>query len=129
LIAYGTDQVEPYREAADYVDRILNGERPIDLPVKAALKYETVLNMKTAKATLGLEIPAQVLSTALPKPGTCVAETWRSKSAGQIFKIRSCPGLPLNCRPQGGCDRHRGWTRSCCCSEGRHVDDSGRLHA
>ena len=61
MIAYGTDQVEPYREAADYVDRILNGERPVDLPVKPALKYETVLNMKTAKA-LGLEIPAQVLA-------------------------------------------------------------------
>ena len=42
LIAYGTDQVEPYREAADYVDRILNGERAIDLPVKAALKYENL---------------------------------------------------------------------------------------
>ena len=61
LIAYGTDQVEPYREAAGYVDRILNGERPVDLPVKPALKYETVLNMKTAKA-LGLEIPAQVIA-------------------------------------------------------------------
>jgi len=61
LIAYGTDQIEPYREAADYVDRILNGERAIDLPVKPALKYETVLNMKTASA-LGLEIPAQVLA-------------------------------------------------------------------
>ena len=61
MIAYGTDQVEPYREAADYVDRILNGERPVDLLVKPALKYETVLNMKTAKA-LGLEIPAQVIA-------------------------------------------------------------------
>jgi putative ABC transport system substrate-binding protein len=61
LIAYGTDQIEPYRETAGYVDRILNGERPVDLPVKRALKYETVLNMKTAKA-LGLEIPAQVIA-------------------------------------------------------------------
>jgi putative tryptophan/tyrosine transport system substrate-binding protein len=61
LISYGTDQIEPYREAAEYVDRILNGERPIDLPVKPALKYETVLNVKTARA-LGVDIPPQVLA-------------------------------------------------------------------
>jgi ABC-type uncharacterized transport system substrate-binding protein len=61
LISYGTDQIEPFREAAEYVDRILSGERPIDLPVKPPLKYETVLNMKTARA-LGLDIPPQVLA-------------------------------------------------------------------
>jgi putative tryptophan/tyrosine transport system substrate-binding protein len=60
LISFGTDQTEPYRKAAGYVDRILNGERPITLPVQAPVKYETVLNMKTAKA-LGLDVPAQVL--------------------------------------------------------------------
>jgi len=63
LISFGTDQAEPYRRAAGYVDRILKGERPIDLPVRAPAKYETVLNMKTAKA-LGLEVPAQVLARA-----------------------------------------------------------------
>jgi putative ABC transport system substrate-binding protein len=63
LISYGTDQAEPYRLAAAYVDRILKGERPADLPVQAPVKYETVLNMKTAK-TLGLDVPAQVLVRA-----------------------------------------------------------------
>jgi ABC-type uncharacterized transport system substrate-binding protein len=63
LISYGTDQAEPYRRAAGYVDRILKGERPIDLPVQGPVKYETVLNMKTAKA-LGLDVPASVLARA-----------------------------------------------------------------
>jgi putative ABC transport system substrate-binding protein len=60
LTSYGTDQAEPYRQAAGYVDRILKGERAINLPVQGPVKYETVLNMKTAKA-LGLDVPAQVL--------------------------------------------------------------------
>ena len=55
LISYGTDQIEPYRRAAGYVDRILKGERPVDLPVQAPAKYEIVLNMKTA-GTLGLAV-------------------------------------------------------------------------
>ena len=63
LISFGSDQAEPYRQAAGYVDRILKGERPIDLPVRAPMKYETVLNMKTATA-LGLDVPAQVLGRA-----------------------------------------------------------------
>jgi putative ABC transport system substrate-binding protein len=56
LISYGTDQVEPFRRAASYVDRILNGERPVDLPVQAPAKYEIALNMKTA-SVLGLAVP------------------------------------------------------------------------
>jgi len=56
LISYGTDQVEPFRRAAGYVDRILKGERPVDLPVQAPAKYEVALNMKTASA-LGLAVP------------------------------------------------------------------------
>jgi putative ABC transport system substrate-binding protein len=62
LISYGPDQAEPYRLAAGYVDRILKGEKPADLPVQAPVKYETVLNMKTAKA-LG-HVPASVLVRA-----------------------------------------------------------------
>jgi putative tryptophan/tyrosine transport system substrate-binding protein len=56
LISYGTDQIVPFRRAAGYVDRILKGERPVDLPVQAPMKYEIVLNMKTA-TTLGLAVP------------------------------------------------------------------------
>jgi ABC-type uncharacterized transport system substrate-binding protein len=63
LISYGYDSIEPYRRAAGYVDRILKGEKPADLPVQAPTRYETVLNLKTAKA-LGLDVPATVLVRA-----------------------------------------------------------------
>jgi len=63
LISYGADNVEQYRLAASYVDRILKGEKPADLPVQATTKYELIVNLKTAKA-LGLTIPATVLSRA-----------------------------------------------------------------
>jgi putative tryptophan/tyrosine transport system substrate-binding protein len=63
LISYGPDRFDQYRQAARYVDRILKGEKPADLPVQAPTKYLTVLNMKTAK-TLGLTIPETLLATA-----------------------------------------------------------------
>jgi putative ABC transport system substrate-binding protein len=63
LISYGPDTVDQFRRAAGYVDRILNGEKPADLPVQAPTKYELAINLRTAKA-LGLSVPATLLVRA-----------------------------------------------------------------
>ena len=63
LISYRPDRVDQFRLGAGYVDRILQGEKPGDLPVQAPTKYELIINLKTAKA-LGLTIPQSLLATA-----------------------------------------------------------------
>src|SRR5207253_6502471 len=63
LMSYDTDRIDQYRQGASYVDRILRGEKPADLPVQTPVTYQTVLNLKTAKA-LGLTVPPGLLVAA-----------------------------------------------------------------
>jgi putative ABC transport system substrate-binding protein len=63
LVSYGIDYADRFRQAAGYVDRILRGEKPADLPVQALPKYELIINLKTARA-LGLDLSADMLSVA-----------------------------------------------------------------
>ena len=63
MISYGANVVDQYRRAANYVDRILQGEKPADLPVQRPTKYELAINLKTAKA-LGIDMPESLLARA-----------------------------------------------------------------
>jgi ABC-type uncharacterized transport system substrate-binding protein len=63
LVSYGPDTVDPFRRAAGYVDRILKGEKPADLPVQAPTKYDLAINLKAATA-IGIEFPTTVIARA-----------------------------------------------------------------
>jgi putative ABC transport system substrate-binding protein len=96
LISYGPDTVDQFRRAANYVDRILKGDKPADLPVQAPTKYDLIINLKAAKA-LGIEMPAGVLARAdevivrrCQLLGSCAARPSLTQRTSSPPSVRAC---------------------------------------
>ena len=98
MITYGPDITSQYRRAAGYVDRILRGAKPADLPVQAPTRYDLVVNLKTAKA-LGLDVPRQ--RALARRRGDRITVSVDASAHGRFWHFSAVPPAPINVRSWG----------------------------